>query len=130
VPYFFDYGTGTKTCFYKIAAYDFSGNSGISDAISLTTAVTETTTDFQLYNPFPNPCNHSVAINYILSAQSYIQLAIFYSIGQKVVTLKDELDYTGRYSVRWAATGMPNGLYFYTLRTSNFIGTKKLLFMK
>jgi hypothetical protein len=51
-------------------------------------------------------------------------------LGQVVTTLVDEEKPAGVYNVRFNATGLASGVYFYRLRAGDYIQTKKLLLLK
>jgi hypothetical protein len=37
---------------------------------------------------------------------------------------------TGTYGVEWNASGLPSGIYFYQLKSNEFVETKKMILMK
>jgi hypothetical protein len=45
--------------------------------------------------------------------------------GNKIAPLVAEYKPAGSYEVEWDASGLPSGIYFYQLKTDNFIGTGK-----
>ncbi|MGB5529943.1 MAG: T9SS type A sorting domain-containing protein [Ignavibacteriaceae bacterium] len=45
-------------------------------------------------------------------------------------TLVNEEKQTGTYEITWYADGLPSGIYFYQLRTSEFIESKKMIMLK
>jgi len=48
-------------------------------------------------------------------------------LGEKVVTLVDEKQPPGRYSVEWRAQSMASGLYFYKLRAGLREKSRKMI---
>ncbi len=81
---------------------------------------------FELYQNYPNPFNPSTIIGYSLPKDGHITITIFNISGQVVCVLKNELQTSGNYSIIWNATGVPSGLYFYTLKADGFIETRKM----
>jgi hypothetical protein len=103
-------------------------------AIGLPTSVEPVTTNvpekFLLKQNYPNPFNPSTTIEFSLPGSGVTTLAVFNALGQKVATLLNEDMSPGTYRTTWNASGMPSGVYFYRLRSGEFIGTKKLILMK
>ena len=57
-----------------------------------------------------------------------VELSIYNLLGQKVATLVDKEQSTGRYKVEWDASGFSSGVYMYRLETDNgFVQTKKMI---
>ena len=51
-------------------------------------------------------------------------------LGREVATLVNEKKAPGDYEVRFDATGLASGVYFYRLQTGSFVETKKLLLLR
>ncbi len=89
---------------------------------------------FRLSQNYPNPFNPSTVINYQLSKDSFVNLSVYNSLGQRVKVLINEVQGTGYYTVDFNASsvngGLPSGIYLYTLTTGNFTSTKKMILMK
>jgi hypothetical protein len=94
---------------------------------------------FVLYQNYPNPFNPATTISYsvpkasvMTGKQSVVNVAlmVYNALGQKVATLVNEAQTPGGYSVQFNAKGLPSGVYFYTLRTDNFIRTRKMILLK
>lgn len=85
---------------------------------------------FQLHQNFPNPFNPSTTINYTVSKDSKVKIEVFDILGSKIKTLIDEFQNSGKYTIRFDATGLPSGIYFYTMKAINFKKTKQMLYLK
>lgn len=72
-------------------------------------------TEFKLMPNFPNPFNFTTTIPYRLPAEMNIQIIVYNILGQKVATLADELKQAGEDEVRWNASNMASGIYFYRI---------------
>jgi hypothetical protein len=57
-------------------------------------------------------------------------LEIYNVLGQKVATLVNGELSAGAYRYQWNASGMASGMYFYRLRSDNFVATKKMVLVK
>ena len=90
----------------------------------------KTPKEFALNQNYPNPLNPSTVISYSLPVQSYVALKVFNLLGQKVATLVDGVQEPGYKSVRWDASGVPSGMYYYRLQAEKFVDVKKLLLVK
>jgi outer membrane protein assembly factor BamB/fibronectin type 3 domain-containing protein len=79
---------------------------------------------------YPNPFNPSTTIRYDLPKQSFVTLKIYDLLGREVATLVNEVRHAGFYTVRWDASRLSSGVYFYTLRAGEFRETKRMILMK
>lgn len=90
---------------------------------------------FDLFQNYPNPFNPETTIRYQVPHDSEVNITVFNMLGQKIVTLVDKKQAAGRYSVVWdgnSARGLPvsSGVYFYRMRTKDFVKTVKMLLLK
>ena len=110
-------------------------------AISTSTASNDNGGDvipekFALQQNYPNPFNPSTQITFDVPLSSEIvYLNIYNILGQNVQTLVNEVLTPGSYTVEWDATdliGNPvaSGIYFYELRSKNFVSRKKMLLIR
>ena len=82
---------------------------------------------FALDQNYPNPFNPSTIIHYGLPNHSHVTLTVFNTLGQQVAQLVDgEID-AGYHEVKFDGSGLSSGVYFYRLRTGDFVETKTLL---
>ncbi len=72
---------------------------------------------FELRQSFPNPCNPSTTISYILSRATEVRLEIFNGIGQRIALLDHGKKDPGFYEVSFDGTMFAAGVYFYRLST-------------
>ena len=85
---------------------------------------------FQLYQNYPNPFNPSTKISYSVPTASEVTLRVFDILGNEISTLVNEEKPAGKYEVKFDATSLPSGAYFYQLKAGSFIQTKKMILMK
>ncbi len=90
---------------------------------------------FVLKQNYPNPFNPTTTIEYSIpnvgsKNLSPVQLKIYDVLGREITTLVNQRKSPGNYSVKFDASNLPSGTYFYTLRVGNFVSTKKMILMK
>jgi hypothetical protein len=91
---------------------------------------TQTIHYFNLEQNYPNPFNPTTKISWQSSVGSHQILKIYDVLGSEIVNLVDEYKPAGSYEIIFNAGELPGGVYFYQLKTENFIETKKLILMK
>jgi len=120
--------------FYMIEAVDDAGNSGWTTELStsITSIKNEAAlpTVFALEQNYPNPFNPSTMISYSIPQSSFVTLKVYDILGNEITTLVNETRSAGKYEVRFDASELSNGVYFYTVNADNFTSTKKMLLMK
>ncbi|GAB5410730.1 MAG: hypothetical protein BalsKO_30950 [Balneolaceae bacterium] len=86
--------------------------------------------EFTLSQNYPNPFNPSTNIEFSIPSGSQVSLVVFNALGQKVATLVDSRLSSGSHNATWDASTAPSGIYFYQLKTSGFIQSRKMLLIK
>jgi len=84
-----------------------------------------------LQQNYPNPFNPSTSIEYELAGEAEVQLAIYNSMGKKIVTLAHGCQQAGLHLATWDGldenhVGSPSGLYFLQLSASTNNGVFKV----
>jgi hypothetical protein len=85
---------------------------------------------YEVMQNYPNPFNPATAISYALVKAGQVQLDVYNTLGQKVATLVDQHQESGRYTVRFAGAGLPSGVYIYKLSVNGFSQTRKMFLCK
>jgi hypothetical protein len=85
---------------------------------------------FSLYQNYPNPFNPATTIQFNIPESEEVQLSIFNTKGQKIVTLLNKRLTAGLHKIDWNARDLPSGVYFYSLKTKRFKQTKKLMLLR
>jgi len=91
--------------------------------------------EFGLEQNYPNPFNPSTQILFSMPQAGKVSLTIYNLLGQKIMTLVDGTLAAGTHTVSWngrdaRGVQLPSGVYFYSLKTSNFTATKRMILMK
>ncbi len=84
----------------------------------------------KLYGNYPNPFNPVTQIRFSVPADQRVTLTVHDILGRVVGTLVDGETAAGEYSVPFTAASLSSGIYFYTLRSGNFVETKKMMVLK
>jgi len=79
---------------------------------------------------YPNPFNPSTTIEYFLPQRTPVVLTVTNLFGQKVSTLAKAVQGPGNFRVLFEAKDLPNGVYYYTLKTNGFEETKSMTLLK
>ncbi len=79
---------------------------------------------------YPNPFNPSTIINYSIAEGGYVTLKVYEITGKEIVSIVNENKPAGKYSVSFNGSRLASGVYFYILRSGNFVQTKKFMLVK
>ncbi|MFZ4619673.1 MAG: M14 family zinc carboxypeptidase [Bacteroidota bacterium] len=91
---------------------------------------TEIPFTYSLEQNYPNPFNPSTTIQFSVEKQSHSSLRIFNAIGQEAATLMDQELAPGNYSIKFDASLLSSGVYFYRFTSGNFVSIKKMTLIK
>ena len=86
--------------------------------------------DFRLRQNYPNPFNPETRIEFEIPKKNLVQLIVYDVLGREITKLVNEELKAGSYNVVWNAENYSSGIYYYKLRSGNFIETKKMLLIK
>ncbi|MFH1196790.1 MAG: FISUMP domain-containing protein [bacterium] len=85
---------------------------------------------YRLNQNFPNPFNPATVITYQLAVFSAVQIKVFDLLGQEVVTLVNDWQNPGLYSIEFDGSNLGSGIYIYRLISNNFTASRKMLLLK
>ena len=85
---------------------------------------------FYLYQNYPNPFNPSTNIKYEIPQNSMVKISVFDLLGKEIETLINEEQPSGKYELIYNAGNLPSGIYFYCLRSGNYIAVKKMILLR
>ena len=120
---------------FEKAAGDFEGESeytnwslsGWDEGEGLASALP---TEFGLSQNYPNPFNPETSIDFALPEAVKVNLSVYNLLGQRVATLYEGMTPAGYYTIRWEASNLSSGVYFYHLQAGDFNSIKKCILMK
>jgi len=84
----------------------------------------------QLYQNYPNPFNPATDIRFALPSAGIVSLKVFDQLGREVADLVHDRREAGMHTVRFAASGLPSGVYFYRIAVGRQIETKAMILTK
>jgi len=119
---------------YRLKQIDFDGSFEYSNTLDIEiTAPNESV----LEQNYPNPFNPSTLIRYsipnVISTEGRnldVELKVYDILGNEIATLVNEYKPAGNYEVKFDASNISSGIYFYELQVGNFMQTRKMLLMK
>jgi len=85
---------------------------------------------YLLEQNYPNPFNPTTKIKFAIPKSSFINLKIYDILGREVATLINEDKPSGTYEETWNTANVSSGVYFYQLKSGNYIQTKKMILFK
>lgn len=87
-------------------------------------------TKFELQQNYPNPFNPTTNIRFDIAKTTDVKLVVYNSLGEEVKVLAEGVKSPGTYELRFDATGLASGVYYYRLYAGSYIETKKMMVIK
>ncbi len=115
--------------------FDYSSAGGGGRPIPQVTDAPEVKSALTLKGNYPNPFNPETVIQYSLSEESDVSIAVYNLKGQKVNTIVKEKQFSGDHEVVWNGKNsdgdtVSSGIYFYKIQTSKETKISKMVLMK
>ena len=91
--------------------------------------------EYSLSEPFPNPFNPAVQIDYALPHAGEVEIVVYNILGQKVRTLLSDWQEAGFQRIAWhglddANRQMASGVYLIRVTTSGLLRTRKVMLIR
>ncbi len=128
---------------YEFAPYDaglqkiylLEARAAVQDIVNYVTALkgdasVQLPEKVKLLQNYPNPFNPVTTIDFELSETSPVLLQIFNASGELVSTLFEGRLGPGKHSATFDGSSFSSGVYFYRLKTSNHLLTKKMILLR
>ena len=113
------YGAGNTDVW--LLHLDSDGQVGIDQPLS------QTSTNYELYQNYPNPFFNSTTIEYFIPISGLVTLRVYDLSGKILTTMVDEYQHVGIHSIRFENKQLQKGIYYYRLQSGTFDRTKKLI---
>ncbi|UCB52968.1 MAG: T9SS type A sorting domain-containing protein [Candidatus Zixiibacteriota bacterium] len=90
---------------------------------------------YQLSQNYPNPFNPTTSIEFVLPKSGEVRVDVFNILGQRVRALVYRDFTTGRHLTTWdgrddSSEEVASGVYFYRLKSPDFVETRRMLLMR
>lgn len=85
---------------------------------------------YSLSQNYPNPFNPATTIEFKISHSEFVKLNVYDMMGREVSSLIKQNMTPGSYKIKFDASKLTSGMYFYKLETSRFTETKKMVLIK
>lgn len=114
---------------YNISSYQ---DSVISFTLGTITSVSgnEIPSTTLLFQNFPNPFNPFTEIKYSIAKEGFVKLKVFDILGKEVSVLANEIQKTGEYIVKYDASALNSGIYFYQMTNNGNSIIRKMMLIK
>jgi len=84
--------------------------------------------EFTLAEPYPNPFNGEVKLEYALPYRDYVKLALFDLAGRRVALLENGVREAGAHIATWRPNGVGGGVYLAKLEAGRMSSMRKLIY--
>jgi hypothetical protein len=129
------------TYFWRVNAKNSYGTGPWSDVWNFSTLITKITTsnseipkEFRLYDNYPNPFNPKTVIEFDIpdTRNSFVSVTmkVYNILGVEASTIVNQKLSPGKYKVEFDGQNLPSGVYFYILKTGEFIGKGRMILLK
>ena len=85
---------------------------------------------FMLAQNYPNPFNPSTTISFSIAEAGKVNLTVYNILGQKVAVLMNGNLSSGRHEIKFDASALSSGIYFYRLKSRDYALVKKMILLK
>ncbi len=91
---------------------------------------TEVPSAYALSQNYPNPFNPATVITFQVPVSADVRIVIYDILGREAAILVNARMEPGTYTVRFNASHLTTGAYFYRMTAGEFVATKRMLLMK
>ncbi|KAB2843814.1 MAG: T9SS type A sorting domain-containing protein, partial [Ignavibacterium sp.] len=112
---------------YRLKQIDFDGSFAYSHIVNVEITAP---LQFSLEQNYPNPFNPATMINYSLAKDELVKISVFNLLGEKVATLVNTNQKAGSYELKFDASLLSSGIYFYSIEAGDFKAVRKMMLMK
>jgi hypothetical protein len=85
---------------------------------------------YQLSQNFPNPFNPSTVISYAIPKDGIVKLIVYDITGREVSVPVNKFQTAGTYQIKFNASGISSGVYFYRFTSGSYVDVKRMVVVK
>lgn len=129
--------TATSTDVFAGTNYSGVLKRTLSGIVYVKDPIQEIPESFELQQNYPNPFNPGTKISWQSPVASWQTIKVFDVLGNEIATLVDEYKSAGNYEVEFNSVShtreggnLTSGIYFYQLKTGEYLETKKMILLK
>ena len=112
---------------YRLKQIDLDGSFDYSDQVEVDII---SATNYVLMQNYPNPFNPSTRISFSIPQSGFASVKVYDVLGNEVATIIDKELSAGSYEIQFNASGLTSGVYYYTLKSGNFVQSKKMILLR
>ena len=113
--------------YYRLKQLDIDGGFEYSNVIEVDFVLVN---EFQLHQNYPNPFNPITRISWYSPVSSWQTLKVYDVLSNEVTTLVNEFREAGKHEIKFDASNLPSGIYYYQLNSGGLVQSKKMLLVK
>ena len=115
----------------KGGVHTLTGGNDSTIIVGLDKNSTNVLNNFKLKQNYPNPFNPSTRISYELLIPKFTEIKIYDMRGIEIQTLISKKESSGIHEVEFNGSGLPSGVYFYSLFIDGaIVDTKKMILIR
>ena len=124
-----------STYYWRVKAINDFGEGAWSETYAFVSSVNSTNKPsevlpYTLSQNYPNPFNPETIITFSIPEKDFVLISVFDTHGRKVATLVNSFYEQGQHSVKFIPENIASGIYYYQIRTSKFVDSKKMVYIK
>lgn len=89
-----------------------------------------TVTSYELRQNYPNPFNPATTISFSIPKSGQVRVSVYNVLGREVSILVNENMNAGVYNVKFDASKLSSGIYFYKIDAEDFSSIKRMTLLK
>jgi poly(beta-D-mannuronate) lyase len=102
----------------------------VFDRATLVAGQSHQPAEYRLEPNYPNPFNASTVIKFGLAQPQHTTLVLYDRLGREVAILVEGMLEAGEHTIRFDASNLESGIYFYKLKAGSFEDTGKMTLIK
>lgn len=110
--------------FHCISVFDPDLITGTNEVINNVPA------EYKLFSNYPNPFNPSTTIKFAIPVKDHVKLTVYDVMGRTVSELVNGTKEAGTYEIKFNASSLSSGIYFYKLEAGSYTAVNKMMLIK